>query len=121
MSGYSVAVSIDITEPSYETTGKYCLIPESQLSAKRTDQDTREYRFEKGETADDHAVHFIGWKNVSGEDWFLAKDSWRSVWRNGNEGNLMVHSSYVKMKVLAFIVHRDGVPNLETKAEFNHR
>ena len=75
-------------------------------------QAAREVRFQNGKTTDDHAVHFIGWKNVGGEDWFLAKDSWKTAWMNGNEGDLLVHSSYVKLKVLAFIVHRDGVPEI---------
>jgi bleomycin hydrolase len=110
--GFSVAVSIDTTEPSYRSTGKYCFIPDFELPAPQINQTERETRFQNGSTTDDHAVHFIGWKNVGGEDWFLAKDSWKSVWRNGNGGNLFVHSSYVKMKVLAFIVHRDGVPDV---------
>ena len=112
--GYSVAVSIDTTEPSYEKTGKYCLILESDLPASKINQAEREIRFQNGSTTDDHAVHFIGWKNVRGEDWFLAKDSWKATWRNGNQGSLLVHSSYVKLKVLAFIVHRDGVSGLVT-------
>ena len=110
--GFSVAVSIDTTESSYRSTGKYCFIPDFELPAAQINQSERETRFQNGATTDDHAVHFVGWKNVSGEDWFLAKDSWKSVWRNGNGGNLFVHSSYVKMKVLAFIVHRDGVPEV---------
>jgi bleomycin hydrolase len=111
--GYSVAVSIDTTEPSYKTTGKYCLISESELPASQLNQTQREVRFQNGQTTDDHAIHFIGWKNVGGEDWFLAKDTWKTAWQKGNEGSLLVHSSYVKIKVLAFIVHRDGVPEVK--------
>jgi bleomycin hydrolase len=115
--GYSVAVSIDVTEPSYESTGKYCLIPRSESPSAQLTQDTREAGYKRGQTTDDHAVHFIGWKNVGGEDWFLAKDSWRTTWQNSNEGSLLVHSSYVKMKVLAFIVHRDGIPQIHVGTE----
>jgi bleomycin hydrolase len=113
--GYSVSVSIDVSEPSYQTTGKYCLMPESELATEQLTQDAREAGYQSRKTTDDHAVHFIGWKDVGGEDWFLAKDSWKTIWQNKNEGNLLVHSSYVKMKVLAFIVHRDGVPGLQQK------
>jgi bleomycin hydrolase len=110
--GYSVAVSIDTSEPSYKITGKYCLVLESDVPATQLNQAAREARFKNGKTTDDHAVHFTGWKNVGGEDWFLAKDSWKTAWRDGNGGDLLVHSSYVKMKVLAFIVHREGVPGI---------
>ena len=110
--GFTVAVSIDTTEPSYKTTGRYCLIPDADIPPGKIDQDAREARFLSGETTDDHAIHIIGCQNSGGEDWFLAKDSWKVAWRDGNTGDLFLHSSYVKLKVLAFIVHRDGVPGV---------
>jgi bleomycin hydrolase len=69
-------------------------------------------RFLNGATSDDHAIHLIGCTSVGGEDWFLAKDSWNVAWRDGNRGSLFLHSSYVKLKVLAFLVHRDGIPQV---------
>jgi bleomycin hydrolase len=108
--GFTVAVSIDTTEPSYKTTGRYCLIPDSDIPPAKIDQEAREARFLSHETTDDHAIHIIGYNNSRGEDWFLAKDSWKTVWRDGNKGDLFLHSSYVELKILAFIVHRDGVP-----------
>ncbi len=110
--GFSVAVSIDTTEPSYEITGRHCLIPAFDLPAGSITQEARELRFQDGGTSDDHAIHIIGYNSFGGEDWFLAKDSWKTAWRDGNQGCLFLHSSYVKLKVLAFIVHRDGVPQV---------
>jgi bleomycin hydrolase len=110
--GFSVAVSVDTTEPSYKTTGRYCFIPAFDLPAGGFSQAARELRFLNGATTDDHAIHIIGYKNFGGEDWFLAKDSWKTAWRDGNQGALFLHSSYVKLKVLAFIVHREGVPQI---------
>jgi bleomycin hydrolase len=109
-SGFSVAVSMDITEPSYKETGRYCFIPEACPTGDGLTQAAREQQFQSGATTDDHAIHFIGYGNFNGEDWFLAKDSWKTAWQDGNQGCLFVHSSYVKMKILAFIVHRDGLP-----------
>jgi bleomycin hydrolase len=114
--GYSVAVSVDTTEPSYELTGRYCFIPDFDLPAGKLDQAARELRFLDGATSDDHAIHIIGYSNCGGEDWFMAKDSWKVAWREGNQGCLFLHSSYVKMKVLAFVVHRDAVPQLAAAA-----
>jgi bleomycin hydrolase len=110
--GFSVAVSVDNTEPSYKSTGRYCLIPDFDIPAGGITQEARELRFQDGGTSDDHAIHIIGYKNFDGEDWFVAKDSWKTAWRDGNQGCLFLHSSYVKLKVLAFIVHRDGVPQV---------
>lgn len=109
--GYSAAIDLDNSEPSYETTGRYCFVPDFDIPAAQINQAARDLRFLNGATTDDHAIHFIGYANIGGEDWFLAKDSWKAAWRDGNQGSLFLHSSYVKLKVLAFLVHRDGVPH----------
>jgi bleomycin hydrolase len=111
-SGFTVAVEVDNSEPSYETTGRYCFIPDTDLPADGITQAARELGFRNGATTDDHAIHVYGWATVGGEDWFLAKDSWKLAWRGGNQGTLFLHGDYVKLKLLAFIVHRDGVPAL---------
>lgn len=111
-SGYTVAVSVDTSEPAYKITGRHCFIPNFDIAPAKIDQTAREMRFTDGATTDDHAIHIIGWNNFDGEDWFLAKDSWKTAWQHGSKGDLFLHSSYVKLKVLAFIVHRDGVPQI---------
>ncbi len=110
--GYTAAVSIDTSEPSCRITDRYCFIPDFDIAPVKIDQQARELRFLDGATTDDHAIHLIGWNESGGEDWFLAKDSAKSAWRNGNRGEIFIHSSYVKLKVLAFLVHRDAVPEL---------
>ena len=113
--GFSAAMEIDTSEPSYETTGRYCLVPDFDIPADRITQAAREIRFLNGATGDDHAIHMIGFASIGGEDWFLAKDSWKVVWRDGNKGDLFLHGSYVKLKVIAYVVHRDGVPRVILK------
>ena len=108
--GFTAALDLDTSEPSYETTGRYCFIPDFDIPAAQITQAARDLRFLNGATSDDHAIHLIGWASISGEDWFLAKDSGKVAWRDGNQGALFLHSGYVKLKVLAFLVHRDGVP-----------
>ncbi len=112
--GFTAAVEMDNTEPSYQTTGRYCFVPDFDLPARDITQAARELRFLNGATGDDHAIHLTGWASIGGEDWFLAKDSWKVIWRDGNQGALFLHGAYVKLKVLAFIVHRDGVPQVKT-------
>jgi len=108
--GFTLAVTMDNSEPSYQTTGRYCLIPEFDTPAGEITQAARELRFRNGATDDDHAIHIIGATRIGGEDWFLSKDSGKVAWRGGNQGAVFLHGAYVKLKVLAFIVHRDGVP-----------
>src|SRR4029077_1955227 len=98
--GFSVAVSIDTTEASYEKTGRYCFIPPSREPGSGLTQAVRELQFKNGKTTDDHAIHIIGYHDFQGEDWFLAKDSWKTTWQDGNQGCLFLHSSYVKLKIL---------------------
>ncbi len=112
-SGFTVAVEMDNSEPSYETTGRYCFIPNFDLPPRDITQAARELRLLDGATSDDHAIHITGFASVGGEDWFLAKDSWKAAWRDGNQGDLFLQGAYVKLKVLAFIVHRDGVPQVK--------
>jgi bleomycin hydrolase len=109
-SGFSAAIDFDNTEPSYKATGRYCVVPDFDIPAGSINQAARELRFLSGATSDDHAIHIIGYQDFGGEDWFLAKDSGKVTWRDGNQGVLFLHSSYVKLKVLAFLVHRDAVP-----------
>lgn len=110
--GFTVAVEMDNSEPCYEVTGRYCFIPDTDVPAARIDQAAREARFVSGATEDDHALQLNGWANIGGQDWFLGQDSWRLAWRDGNHGTIFIHGDYVKLKVLAFLVHRDGVPQV---------
>ena len=108
--GFTVAVEMDTSEPSYDATVRYCFVPSFDFPAREITQAAREARLVNGATSDDHAIHIIGWTNAGGEDWFLAKDSGKEAWRNGNQGVVFVQGAYVKLKVLAFVAHRDGMP-----------
>lgn len=110
--GFTLAADIDNTEPSYETTKRYCFIPDYEVAARDLNQQTRDAQFASGATTDDHLLHVVGYKNITGEDWFLAKDSWKATWNQHHEGYIFIHSSYVKLKVLSFLVHRDAVPEI---------
>ncbi len=110
--GYSVAIDGDTGE-----TGRYgkrdvAFIPAYDISADDINQESREYRFEKGLTTDDHLMHMVGYTRVAGIDWFLIKDSWRDAWEGDRKGYFFYRADFVKLKVLAFLVHRDAVPEI---------
>jgi len=111
--GYSVALDADISEPSYERTKRYAFIPPYDIPAQAITQEAREFRFISGATTDDHLLHAVDYRSFGGEDWFLVKDSWRTAWEPGSpRGYMFFHGSYVKLKVLAYLVHREGVPGV---------
>lgn len=115
--GFSLAIDADISEPSYVLNKEYAVIPDFDISTKSITQEAREFRFNNGSTTDDHLLHIVDYKSFGAEDWFLVKDSWRTAWEGNHKGYFFFHESYVKLKVLAFLVHRDGVPMIREKIQ----
>ena len=111
--GYSVAVDVDISEPSYELTKDVGIIPDFDIPASAISQEARELRFNNGTTTDDHLAQIVAYNKFGDEEWFLVKDSLPSAWEGNRKGYVFFHASYVKLKVLAFLVHRDGVPAIK--------
>jgi len=111
--GYSVAFDADTGEPGRLDTLDVCVIPPCDIPSDKIDQNARQLRFENKTTTDDHLLHFTGFRRIKGQDWFLVKDSWRTAWVGKHKGYYFYHGDYVKLKVLAFLVHRDGVPEIK--------
>jgi bleomycin hydrolase len=110
--GYSIAIDSDISEPGRIGTEDICIIPEYDIPQSSISQPAREYRFKTGITSDDHLMHIIGMNKNSSGTWFLVKDSWRDAWDGKHEGYFFFHEDYIKLKVLAFMVHRDAMPHI---------
>lgn len=111
-SGFSLAFDGDIYEPGRVGEWDVSFIPDFDIPGAYISQAAREYRFEKEVTKDDHLMHMVGFNQVDGQDWFLVKDSWRDAWQGDHKGYFFYHGDYVKLKVLAFMVHKDAVPEL---------
>lgn len=117
--GFSAAIDGDISE-----TGRYgkrdvAFIPDYDIPASAIDQEAREYRFDKGLTQDDHLMHMIGFTTAENVDWFLIKDSWRDAWKGDQKGYFFYRGDFVKLKVLAYLVHRDAVPDIMARIPKN--
>jgi bleomycin hydrolase len=110
--GYTAAVDADISEAAYRTGLGIAVIPGYDIPAKAISQEAREYRFFTELTTDDHLMHVVGIKSGEGNDWFLVKDSWRTSWNSNHPGYLFMDASYTKLKILAYLIHRDGVPQI---------
>ena len=66
-------------------------------------------------TTHDHLMHIVGFSQFNGEEWFLVKDSWRDAWEGQFKGYFFYHSDYAKLKILAFMVHKDGIPGIVSR------
>jgi bleomycin hydrolase len=113
--GYSFAFDADITEPGYRLGSGAVIVPDYDIPLEAITQEAREFRYSTGATDDDHLMQAVGWKHVNGSDWFLVKDSWRTAWQSNHPGYLFMDESYMKLKVLAYLVHRDAVPGILKK------
>lgn len=110
--GYSVAIAGDVSEPGKYGERDIAIVPSFDIPASHINQDSREFRFYNRTSTDDHGVHLIGTKKFKGEDWYLIKDSAGSAWRGEFPGYHFFHEDYLKLKILAFMVHRDAVADL---------
>jgi len=108
--GYSVAIDSDISEPGRVGTRDISIIPTYDIPYSHITQEAREYRFEQKATKDDHLMHVVGVAESGGHDWFLVKDSWRDAWKGQHKGYFFFRDDYVKLKVLACLVHKDALP-----------
>ena len=113
--GYSIAFDGDISELGRYGPLDIAVIPSFDMESENINQEAREYRFEEGNTTDDHMMHMIGYQNYNGTDWFLIKDSWRDAWEGQEKGYFYYRGDFVKLKVLAYLVHKDAIPDIAKK------
>ena len=111
--GFSVGVAGDMSEPGYSIGPPgIAVVPTWDIPSAYIDEAARQFRFGNGSTTDDHGLHVVGWLTKGGKDWFLVKDSWSSSWNNDHPGYYFFHEDYLKLKMLAFLVHKNAVKEL---------
>jgi bleomycin hydrolase len=107
--GYTAVLAVDFSEPGYRGEEDIAVVPTFDIPPNFIDQSSREFRFVNGTTGDDHAVHCVGYRERTGGDWFLVKDSWENAYWGKNQGYFFYQDHYVKLKVLMFMVHKEAV------------
>ncbi|HIG32831.1 MAG TPA: peptidase C1 [Flavobacteriales bacterium] len=117
--GYSISIGGDVSESGYSSNHDVAMVPSYDIPSEYIDENARQFRFSNGTTTDDHAIHLIGYKIDTNEDWwFLIKDS-GSGSRNGKfPGYYFYHEDFVKLKMMTFTIHKDAVK--ETLDKFNN-
>lgn len=119
-SGFSLAIGGDVSEPGKYGWKDIAVVSTFDIPSQYIDQDAREFRFHNKTSTDDHGVHLIGYKRHKGEDWFLIKDSAASAWRGDFKGYHFFHGDYIQLKILTFMVHKNGVADLLEKYNKMH-
>lgn len=124
--GYSVAWDGDVSERdiSSSETG-YAVVPakdwedktQAERDAKPTEpepekevtQELRQKTFDDFSSTDDHLMHIVGLAhNQKGTKFYLTKNSGGTDRKN--EGYVYMSRSYVRLKTLALMVHKNSLP-----------
>jgi bleomycin hydrolase len=113
--GYSAALAVDFSEPGYLGEADVAMVPTFDIPSSHIDQSSREYRFTNGSTADDHAVHCVGYLESGKGNWFLIKDSWENATWGKAKGYFFYQDDYIRLKCLMFMVHKDAVKEVLEK------
>ncbi len=106
--GYTVAFCGDVSEPGYDKYAEVGIIPTFDIPSEYIDENAREMRFRNGSTSDDHCMHVVGYLEKDDGWWFLIKDSSSSGFDGDHKGYLFLSEDYIKLKILAVMVHKDG-------------
>lgn len=115
--GYSVAWDGDVSEKTFNMKTGYAVLPEDgeyseeepETEIEVTDE-SRQKTFDTFSTTDDHLMHMTGLaKNQEGTDFYYIKNSWGESGKY--DGYIYMSEPYVKMKTIAFMVHKDAVPS----------
>ncbi|MCA9319691.1 MAG: aminopeptidase [Planctomycetes bacterium] len=107
--GYSLAVDMDVSEAGFQAGAGKAKLDDALEKSVITDELRKEH-FESGKTSDDHLMHIVGVaKDDEGGTWYMTKNSWGTV--GPYKGYLLMSRQYVALKMLSFMVHKDGLPS----------
>jgi bleomycin hydrolase len=126
MNGYSVCWDGDVSEKTFSHQNGVAIIPEKDyydLSEDERDalytkivkeraitQEMRQKTFNNYTTTDDHLMHITGIAyDQNGNKYYKTKNSWGTK-SNDYGGYLYMSESYVKLKTVAYMVHKEAIP-----------
>ena len=84
---------------------------------KNITQEYRQAEFENYNTTDDHLMHITGMlRDQNGTKYYKVKNSWGTdESRNANGGYVYFSESFMKLKTISIMVHKDAVPKRTSK------
>ena len=120
--GYTVAWDGDLASGEYNHNRGIAICPEPENLAEAAKlekifpervvtQENRQSDFEHFKTVDDHVMHITGlFKDQNGNYFYKTKNSWGSGRNEEMGGYLYMSRSYVMMRAISIMVHKDGIP-----------
>lgn len=123
--GYTLAWDADVSEKTWKTREGIAIIPGTPyaemtneerenlgkiyIKEAEVSQESRQAGFDDYSTTDDHLMHIIGKaRDQRNNVYYIVKNSWGT--KAGIEGYQYVSAAYMKMKSIAFLVHKDALP-----------
>ncbi len=120
--GYTVELDCDVSERTFSSKDGVAVIPKdlkNNIKAlqgvypeKTITQAYRQSEFENYNTTDDHLMHITGiLRDQNGTKYYKVKNSWgTNPERNANGGYVYFSESYMRLKTISVMIHKDGVP-----------
>ncbi len=123
--GYSFAWGADVSEKGFSWKHGVAVVPENDwnederkiqdsllsmpITNKVITQEYRQQKFDNYETQDDHGMHITGMaKDEKGNKYYTIKNSWGET--NDAKGYGYASESYMLLKTIDIMVHKDAVP-----------
>lgn len=120
--GFTLSLDCDVSERGFSSKNGVAIVPEdASLTAKawtavypelEVDQQLRQQTFESFSTTDDHLMHITGkLKDQFGNTYYKVKNSWgTSEERTAFGGYVYFSESYMRLKSISVMVHKDALP-----------
>lgn len=117
--GFTISFSSDVSEPTFSAKEGMAIWPAEGkkedyfkviLPEKWVTSEERQLKFETYDTQDDHLMQITGIvKDQLGNQYYDVKNSWGTDLANG--GDVYMSKAFMRKKSIAFLVHKDAVPN----------
>jgi len=116
--GFTVALDVDISEPTFSAKDGVAVLPLNDVDNSKclkeikpeqvVTQLSRQKSFEDFSTTDDHLMQITGLvTDQKGNTYYKVKNSWGTKWANG--GYIYMSKAYAKMKIISIMVHKDAL------------
>ncbi len=118
--GFTVELDCDVSEKTFSSKTGVAVVPEDSADNKKAakeivaektiDAKYRQQEFENFHTTDDHLMHITGLlKDQNGTKYYKVKNSWGTK-RHGNNGYMNMSESFMRLKTISVMVHKDALP-----------
>lgn len=119
--GFTVAWDGDVSENGFQAARGMAILPkdprrrglfEEPGEEISVTQEMRQKTFLSYSTTDDHLMHLVGIsKDKNGNKYYVIKNSWGEI--GPHKGLIHMSEAYVRLKTVAIMVHKDGMPRKE--------